>query len=217
MPSPSQRSASNGGNGTGTDVTVTAPAGIANDDILLAVLYREGGTWTLPSGWAQLYDIADFNANATITVAWKRAASESGNYTFNLSASVWRIITMVAIQGAVATGSPFDGSGTDAPNSASIVATGISPTTTNTLIVFLFANFQGVPITASSSGMGLRVALGGCEIWDVAQAASGASGNKTFTQTGIPAGDWASILLAVASTAPGAAAPPPSLMLLGVG
>lgn len=217
MASPSQRSASNAGNATGTNLTVTPPAGIADNDILLAVLYREGGSWTLPSGWTQLFDVADFNANATVTVAWKRAASESGSYTFNLSASVWRIATMVAIQGAVTTGSPFDGTGSDAPNSASIVASSISPATAATLIVFLTANFDGVPLTASSSGMNLRVGLGGCEIWDVAQAASGASGSKTFTQTGIGAGNWVGFLVAVASVAAGGSTPPPSLMLLGVG
>ena len=64
----------------GTSCLVTAPSGIVDDDILIFMLDRAvvTGTVTL-SGFTQLS--LTTHDGGTLYVAWKRASSESGDYT----------------------------------------------------------------------------------------------------------------------------------------
>ena len=71
----------------GTSCTVTAPGGISDDDILIYALDRavasDSITW--PSGFTQLW--ATTYAGGSMSCAWKRASSESGNYQASWSTS----------------------------------------------------------------------------------------------------------------------------------
>ena len=69
----------------GTDIVATAPSGILDNDILLA--WSVNGiaqvTWTLPTDFTELFDFTV--NNGSMAMGWKRASSESGDYTFVMS------------------------------------------------------------------------------------------------------------------------------------
>ncbi len=107
MASPSFRSASSQpGDPAATSTTVTAPAGIADDDILVFLLDRAEVTSaiTWPSGFAELRQTN--YAGGSLAMAWKRAASESGNYTASWTGSSRSGAIMYAVSGAFTTGTP---------------------------------------------------------------------------------------------------------------
>lgn len=194
------RAGTTAGNASGGNLTINKPTGTLDDDILVVVLYREAGTWTLPSGWAQWgSDQQDFDTNMFLTVAWKRASSEGSSYTFNLSTTTWRIAAMAAFSGCTTSGDPIDctpvGRGTnESMVSGGPIASSITNATANSMNVAVTGNFNGTDVTAGSSGYTAGAALGGCEIWYVIQAASGASGNKSFGgMSGSDTGLWATI------------------------
>jgi len=90
-----------------TNATINAPSGIADDDILIAIVALDGD--------AANPTITDF---ATITSAsegavevyflWKRASSESGNYTINWTGSEQGRMFMIRVSGCITTGDPWD-------------------------------------------------------------------------------------------------------------
>jgi len=157
------RSGTTAGNATGTNLTINKPTGTADGDILVVVLYREAGSWTLPSGWAQWgSDQRDYNNNLYLTVAWKRASSEGSSYTFNLSTTTWRIAAMGAFSGCLASGDPIDvgptGRGTNEASGFPI-ASSITTTTANAMRVALHGNYNGADITVGSSGYSAGAAV----------------------------------------------------------
>ena len=194
------RAGSTAGNSSGGDLTINKPTGTLDNDILVVVLYREAGTWTLPTGWtAWLSDQRDFGNNLYLTIAWKRASGEGSNYTFSLSTSTWRIAAMAAFSGCVTSGDPIDctatGRGTnESMTSSGPIASSITNATANSMNVAVTANYNGTDPSAGSSGYTEGANIGGCEIWYAIQAASGASGNKTFGGfSGSDTGLWATI------------------------
>lgn len=207
------RSGNTAGNATGTNLTVTAPTGIANDDILIAVLYREGGAWTPPAGWTQVgADIADSGANMTLAAYYKRAASESGNYTFNLSSSVWRIAAMACYSGCITSGSPIDVSATKNDTLNPVLAATITTTNANEMCVVGMGNYDSTDITVGTSGYTQRDQLGGCEWWEILQASAGASGAKTFSSN--TSAHWATIHLALLPAVAGGASIPRAAIIV---
>lgn len=92
---------------TAASATGTPPAGLANDDIILILLYKENtAAVTFPAGFTQL--IAQSGTGFAIYAAWKRAASESGNYVPTWTGSIYHDIIVAAYSGCIATGSPID-------------------------------------------------------------------------------------------------------------
>jgi len=171
---------SSGGNASGTDVTVTKPSGVADGDILVAVLYREGGAWTLPSGWAWVdTGTPETKCNisaAWVGLAWKRASSEGASYVFQLSASAWRVVTMGAWSGCATSGNPFDVFNSTTTAATTVTAASITTTVANTMLVVGAACFSGADLGVASSGMTQRAELGGCELFEEAQASADAAG-----------------------------------------
>lgn len=63
-----------------TTITIAVPAGTADGDILVAVVFIDAGTtFTVPAGWTEAVDT---NFRPSALVAYKSAASEPANYTF---------------------------------------------------------------------------------------------------------------------------------------
>lgn len=187
------------GNASGGNLTVTKDASVADGDILVAILYREAGSWTLPDGWAQWgSDQVDYNNNMYLTVAWKRASSEGASWTFNLSTTAWRTISIGAFSGCLASGDPIDvGPTGNNGNTLIPIALSVTTTVTNTMLIVTHGNYDGAGVTVGTSGFAQGAHLGGCEVWYLAQAASGASGNKTFDLDGGTGGNWATLHLAL--------------------
>lgn len=80
--------------------TVTAPSGIQNGDLLVAVIFSDvtgPDTVTVPAGWSLNYFTS---VGDVLGVATKTAASESGNYTFTFSSSVTNTIGILVYRNA---------------------------------------------------------------------------------------------------------------------
>ena len=73
--------------GEGASGTVTAPASIADDDILIFIAVYEKGSdigVTPPSGFTST-EVTDNSTAVGVETFYKRASSESGNYDFSLN------------------------------------------------------------------------------------------------------------------------------------
>jgi hypothetical protein len=96
-----------------TNTTVTAPSGIANDDILFLVmfLFGSGITPTPPTGFTAVGAPWPFtysnDAAAKSYAWWKRAASESGSYVAT-HASASTQAAIVRLTGRIASGTPIE-------------------------------------------------------------------------------------------------------------
>jgi hypothetical protein len=92
--------------GTTSSVSVTAPTGIQQDDVLLAFGSSNEVGWTVPSGFTQFAITTDANTpNSFRTTAWYKVcgASEPGSYTFTKSTTgdgAAVVVQMVAYRGA---------------------------------------------------------------------------------------------------------------------
>lgn len=132
--------------GTFTDgvqaVTVVAPSGIVNDDILIAIASHEhGGTTSItwPTGFTEFIS-QDHGTGAPFGgAAWKLAASESGNYTMTFvgGSNAMSEGIVVALSGGH-TITPINASGADDANDSAGEFTAVCPdinTTADCLII----------------------------------------------------------------------------------
>jgi hypothetical protein len=133
--------------GNRTNTTLTAPAGLANNDILLAFLCAGDGndqtapTVTPPSGFTELSGFPATISQAdpyaiALHVFWKLAAGESGSYTFSHGAADTEGV-LYALSGADAT--PINPAATvvnSSPLGATNTATGLTTPNDNALVVF---------------------------------------------------------------------------------
>jgi hypothetical protein len=171
---------------TGTTATSTPPTGLANDDILVMMIYKEAtGAVTWPSGFTQLASITAADSSFMLAAAWKRAASESGNYSATFASAYYSNV-MAAYSGCITSGDPQDATATtNAPGSQTNQITGPSITTVsaNTLIVSYVGDVTGWVLTKPAS-MASRVVFDDIGLADEAQAAAGPSGTKAWTTNG---------------------------------
>ncbi len=218
MPSPPFRSQQvEAYNSSATSQIVTAPAGITDNDILVAVAVfdedahpagRRNQTVTYPSGFTEFINMDQAEAGKAFSgrVAWKRAASESGNYTFSWPLAAGEKWGIFVWSGALA--SPIDASSTNIPSGGSNAtvtvpdATALSANTTRIAIPF---NWFGGAWGADPAGMTARLTTGSFAVYDQAIAATGAVGTKTATPGTASSVAAATVLLA--SEAPITASP----------
>lgn len=100
----------------GSSLTVTPPAGIANGDILVAIITYNStlkGDCAPPSGWTSFIFNNSQIANPNMHFFWKRAASESGNYVFTFGGGNFGTFgpsggRIMRYSGAAASGNPID-------------------------------------------------------------------------------------------------------------
>lgn len=188
--------------GGGTSATVTAPSGIQNGDLLVALVFVTGGgastVVTPPTGFNVQ---SRQNSSATVfCFATKVAASESGNYTFAVSGTssntsaivlVYRNATSVNTVGALAIAA-----------SNTVAAASITPTYNGTLVAAYVRNGSGsVTATTPPAGMTLRgsylTANPVFEVYDQAAQTATATGTKSIAFNGPGTPETAGILLQV--------------------
>lgn len=203
------RAAATAGNSSGGNLTINKPTGTLDNDIMVVVLYSEHSStaWTLPSGWAWWGGAtgrANNDGNAWIFLAWKRASGEGANYTFTHAGTAWRIGCIASFSGALISGDPEDSTGPtgNSGTGSSNVLASITTNTANDMLIGGAANFAGENLGVGSSGMSLAGQLGGCGIVYQIQAAAGASGTKTLSDT-FDAGSWATWHVAIKPAASG--------------
>lgn len=191
------RSATVGSTGSAANTVLAAPGTIVNGDILIAGIVTSksssggGATVTAPAGFTQIGTDLTYNSGGFITVLtlwWKRAASESGSYTFTHVAADnqgW----IGSYSGCLASGTPV---GTPSQNSGTgITTTGLGITTgsNGSWLIYCAAdyNFAG----------GLLPPVGMTErndsyfyLADELRATAGATGNRTQVNSNGASDPW---------------------------
>lgn len=173
-----------------TTSTVTAPASIADGDILnFYLLCDTNGTVTLPTGFTNYsgspYNNAGYVSGAVwIFASWKRASGESGDYSAtHTSRSTAGFMSVY--RGCVASGTPTDATPTTNQGTGTTATwTGVTTATDGTMLV-AYGNGDTTAGASSSAGMTERQDLGGAPdsgmAYEVVQTTAGATGNKTAT------------------------------------
>lgn len=140
-----------------TSVVATAPTGIQDDDILIMIVSLDENATTnaiTSTGFTEL-DNYDLSGSHKQTVLWKRASSESGNYTVNLTDAQDGVVSIVRISGATTSGSPFDVVGvTNDAFADNITPNDITSTETNTLALSFCSVDRNYRVSGSSTVSG---------------------------------------------------------------
>jgi hypothetical protein len=198
------RSVSNTTYASRTNTTVTAPAGIADDDILVLFMFLGvvGGapTPTPPSGFTQIgsgTDVTDpGNFNGKSYVWWKRASSEGSDYTITHTGANTQAV-IAAYSGCTTSGSPVDALSSNTGAVSSAVATAVTTTVGNTHLLYLAHDWTGSGALTPPTGMGERFD-GLVYLADEAISSTGATGDRTQTNGNSAAGEqWAAWLVAL--------------------
>jgi hypothetical protein len=208
-PAIAYRAASPANNGGGaTSLTISKPAILAANDLMLAGITFYGATITPPAGWT-LIRRDDIGASGGQAVYWKMAgASEPASYSFSLGGTQRASGGIVAYSG-VDNSSPIDASSGQVSGGPSTFITAPSATTTapGAMVVGFFGSSAVTTITPPT-GMTERFDTASTgtttEAASVTQAAAGSTGTKTATSAA--SGYWIGQLVALRldSTAPAA-------------
>lgn len=94
-----------------TSLVCTAPSGIVDDDIILILAAFDGGAaFPTSTGFTEI--VNSRQGTAETYMLYKRASSESGNYTVNWTGAENARIELLRISGCITTGDPTDVIGT---------------------------------------------------------------------------------------------------------
>ena len=206
--------------GDGDTVTLTPPSGLADNDILVGVIYCESAAQAIspPSGFASFQRIA--SASFAAEVFWKRAASESGNYVWTETGNAWGDGSLFAVSGCITTETPIGAVGAD-NNGTDITAeaTGITTTTANSLLCYVAVNFDSLNMNTGPTGMTERFDNDNEYLATLDVATASATGDKTGTWES--AMEWVALLFELKSEAAAGGASAPvrvrRMTMLGVG
>ena len=209
--------------GARTNSTLSAPAGLADNDILLLILGMQTTAGTVPTptapagfspvgggdanGLVIYVDPAGGSANDEMGIyAWyKRASSESGSYTVT-HASCTTFGYLGAYTGGATSGNPTDNpnaSGNSGTGGGSMTATGVTTAVDGSLIVFAGLVWDSIGATTPPTGMTERLELIAAYVADEVRATAGATGNRVTTSG--PAGNgWAAALITIEPAVGGA-------------
>ncbi len=123
-------------------MVITAPAGIEDDDILVMAVFSYTAT-TLPAGFADNATAKNYAGSDYLTVGWKRAASESGNYTVSGGSIAVGVLTV--IKGCKTSDSPLNVAISNTgylTSNTTIRAAALNPTA-EVCLVWMAVNYAG--------------------------------------------------------------------------
>ena len=180
--------------------TIARPAGVAQDDVLIAHITVKGTPTVTPPGaagdWTLIDSTSTSGSDMTQAVFWRRVgvvAAEPASYTFSFSASSRALAGISAYRDVDPLGSPLNVSGVRSSNgAASITLPTLTTTQPNTLLIALLGSSRGGnthgPASAMTaeeyeldSGAGPNGVLSSLD-WQV-QASAGSTGAKTATMS----------------------------------
>jgi len=177
------------------DLTVTPPAGLQDDDIMiLAVTSHDNVSITLPGGWF-IYQGANNTTAMRATLAWKRVAGAQSAFTITHTGGDGIVANLSAYRGCLVTATPINASVLTAnASSSTCTAATITSTEDNCMLVFtMHDSDDGASSAQSSANLGSMSAnerfenastLGldeSVSLADILQGAQGASGASTGT------------------------------------
>lgn len=141
---------------SGAAITMAAPSGIADGDILIAIVNSaSNGAVVSITGFTNKSNRTTTNRAGSQNILWKRASGESGNYTTNAAGGIlWGFV--MKISGAIASGDPFDGVALSDSTNASTTKTcsAIVPATNGDLIVGAYCQLDQTATHGSYSDTG---------------------------------------------------------------
>jgi hypothetical protein len=173
-----------------TNTVLTAPVGLANDDILIATMLtgKAGGPTavTPPAGFAAFGTATTVGPDGggfsgAMAIWWKRAASESGSYTFTHAAQSSQGL-LQAYSGAITSGTPLSATSNNTGNSLTSTGTGITTTAANSFLLYQAHDWQGAGALTAPSGMTERFDGFLYSATELIVSA-GATGNRTQTNS----------------------------------
>jgi MSHA biogenesis protein MshQ len=193
-------------------VTVGQPAGLAQDDVLIAQVTVKGAVSVTPPGalgdWTLVDSTSTSGSAMTQAVFWRRVGvigSEPASYTFSFSSNARASGAVSAYRNVDTLGSPLNVSGvTSANGAASITLPTLTTTQANTMLVALLgssraANGHSVPTGMTAERYEVDTSAGpngvNASLDDQVQAAAGSTGAKTATMSN--ATDYVAHLLAL--------------------
>jgi len=205
-----------------TTLTLTEPAGAAENDILIAAVYHEAGagvTITPTASWNLIHRIDQASGGPiTCSVYWFRRAGTAPSYVFTMSSSTIVAGGVVAYSGAITTGDPQDvtASTNSSTGSVTITCNTITTSTANSMIIGVASSFDFVAMSSASfANERLDADADKATVFydDGLLVTPGATGNKTITRSsGTTA--WTGSLIALKPPAVGGSTPSISTMLM---
>lgn len=161
MASLTVESTSTGSATTDTDVTATKPTGLAVGDLMVAVMYANGSSWNIASGWT---DVETHNSGAAAISIQRKIADSSdvlaSDFTFSLNSSQDELqLVIFRISNVDATNTVPDSNGVAVANVQSNPLTytvNTDPGTDNCLIIYAIGltggtTVSGITTTPSAS------------------------------------------------------------------
>lgn len=183
---------SNSAAGGSTSLTLNKPSGVADGDLLVAVIATSSNTtFTPPAGWTSVASYNDGADTSTIEMWWKIASGEgaSWQWTFGSTKAAGGVVAYTPSAGYEPALQTSTTNETAAPDTV-VTASGFTTTHANTLLFGAFA----APDTGASktfappSGMSERVDIGegasssiSVEVATEVQGSAGATGSKSAT------------------------------------
>ena len=174
--------------GTRTNLTMAAPAGIVDNDILIAQIFTGSGTTaptpTTLAGWT----IFGINTNVTDTggfngkmwLYWKRASSESGNYTWTI-ANCNNTGYIECYSNCLATGTPLGATSNNSGTGQTNTGTGITTTAANSFLLWFSHDWGDTANNLTPpTGMTERVDITILYAADQLIASAGPTGDRTM-------------------------------------
>lgn len=163
--------------------TLTAPSGIQDGDMLVAIGFNTGSSVTMtswPAGFAQQF--SDSTTANALVIATKTASSESGNYAFTWSGASANSIAMLVYRGAVGIGT-FGA--TTRATSATATAASITPALDGVLVSVFAIETTGATISTAPSGPTQRAAVTGgsnpnMAVYDITPSGTSATTAQTL-------------------------------------
>ena len=207
------------------NLSVTPPATLTNDIMILAVTSHDNVAISLPAGWT-IYQESNNTVIMRASLAWKRCVEAEAAFTITHTDGDGIVANVAVYRGCISTVSPIDVSTlTNNISSGTCTANSITTTVTEAMIVFtMHDSAKGLssaqaatdPATFTErfdngSNLGLDQAVSGA---DGLQSVLGATGDATGSLTGglnINSGGLTALIPELVTT------PANSLMMVGVG
>ena len=177
---------------------LTPPAGLANGDILVATLIAARGSLpiyatTPAAGFVEFGTppaVNDGGLYAETRLYWKRAASESGSYTFSHAGPISAQGLMQAYSGCKASGTPLGATSNNSGTGSAASGTSITTTAANSFLLYQAHDWEGSGTLTPPTGMTERF---DSLLYSSDQliAVAGATGTRSQTNANGGAGRWA--------------------------
>jgi hypothetical protein len=183
-----------GGDTNGSALTISRPAGVQANDVLIAAVYWDNTSQpaiTPPAGWTLVRQDGSTSFEEVAVYSHVAGASEPGSYAWGSSSSVG-FTGIISAYSGVNTISPIDVTGGQTGTTPNPVAPSVTSTSANAQLIAIWSAWNaGLSLTAPS-GMTTRLSFTGSDpitLADKSLASIGPTGAQTSTSSGSP-GFW---------------------------